>query len=283
MRKTATALATLAAVIATPAFAADMPLKAPPPPPPAAFSWTGCYIGPNIGGKWADTSGETDVGPAPATTGPGGTAPATAPGAFAFGHATDGSFMGGGQIGCNYQQNQWVFGVEGDVDAQSWSVSRAVTPATATFPFIPGDNFSATSHWQASFRGRIGYAWDRWMLYATGGLGLTEVRANTDFIPVGIFPATVVSDSKTLAGATLGGGLEYAFTNNVSIGVEGRYTWYGSETFNAGLLSTSASTTAGVTTFAFAPATQRINLNTAEVMAKLDWHFNLGGPLATRY
>jgi outer membrane immunogenic protein len=274
--------ALFAAFAGAPVLAADMALKAPPPPPTPATSWNGCYFGPNVGAKWADTSGEVDVGPAPATVGPGGTAPATAAGVFPLTGVSSATVVGGGQLGCNFQRDRWVYGVEGDIDAQRWSASRVVG-AVAPFPFVPGDNFSVTSNWQASIRGRLGYAWDRWLLYATGGVAFTNVRANTDFIPIGIFPATIVGDSKTLTGGTVGGGLEYAITKNVSLGFEGRYTWYGSQTFNAGLLSTSAAVLPGGTTFAFAPSSQRINLDSVEVLAKLNWHFDLGGPVATRY
>lgn len=92
------------------------------------------------------------------------------------------------------------------------------------FPFVAGDSFSVTCNWQASFRGRLGYARDRHLLYATGGIAWTGVSDNTNFIATGGFPASLGSDRTTFDGPTLGGGLEYAITNNVSLGVDGLYT-----------------------------------------------------------
>jgi outer membrane immunogenic protein len=259
-------------VVSGTAMAADLSRPAPAPAPvytkapmmAPLFTWTGCHIGGNIGGKWATTSGSVDI---PAATGPGGASPAST---FALADTTASTLIGGGQIGCDYQTGVFVFGVEGDVDWQKWSTSRTVG---AAFPalFVPGDTFDVSSNWQASARGRLGYAMDRTLIYITGGAAWTNVSVGTNFIPIGVFPATVASESKTLLGGTLGGGLDYAVTNNVILGIEGRYTWYGSQTFNAGLLSTS-----GGPPFTTAAATQTIKLNTAEVMGKLDFKFGGG-------
>jgi len=217
------------------ASAADLPMytKAPPPVAPVVFSWTGFYLGFNVGGKWAHTDDTVSV---PGTT-------------IVFGSTTDSTVIGGGQLGYNWQTGPWVLGLEGDIDAQHWRTTRVV--GTAIAPFIVGDTFTADSHWEASIRGRIGYAWDRVLLYATGGAAFTQVK--TSFVGFG-------SDDQTLVGGTVGGGLEYAFTNNVSLGVEGRWTFYGNNNFNGGTL-------AGL------PVTQNIKLDTAEVLGKLNFRF----------
>jgi outer membrane immunogenic protein len=145
-----------------------------------------------------------------------------------------------------------------------------VAPAPALF--IPGDSFEVRSDWQASLRGRIGYAWDRWMIYGTGGVAFTRVIANANWIAVGIFPATFASESKTLIGPTAGLGVEYAFANNWSLALEGRYSWYGSTTFNAGLLATSA-IGAAAPVFTFAPTSQTVRVETFELTARLNWKF----------
>ena len=156
------------------ASAADLPVKARPMPVVAAYNWSGCYLGGNLGGKWAQTSGQAFI---PGATGFGVTTPA---GTLPFGSLTASPVIGGGQIGCNWQApgSHWVFGVEGDADAQRWGMSRTTVGALGAFPgvFVPGDNFTVNSTWQASLRGRIGYAWDRWMLYATGGIAFTNER-----------------------------------------------------------------------------------------------------------
>ena len=249
-----------------PAAAADLPVKARPMAVAAVYNWTGCYIGGNVGGKWARTTDDVSV---PATAG----SPAAV---TSFASATSTTLIGGGQAGCNYQApgSNWVFGLEGDVDWQRWSITRTQNVNFA--PFVAGDTFDISSKWQGSARGRIGYAWDRWMLYATGGAAFTGVRVASNF-PIFVqgattFPATFGEASQTLVGPTVGGGFEYAFANNWSFGVEGRYSWYGTRTFNTGLVAAAAVITPGApTTFLFAPVTQTVKLETAEIMAKLNF------------
>lgn len=263
-------VAGLLALTAVPAAAADLPVKARPMPVAVAYNWTGCYIGGNIGGKWVRTSGSVDVA---GTAAPGALG---APGSVLLGDANTSTLIGGGQVGCNYQApgTNWVFGVEGDFDWQRWSRGNTLVGAQP-FPFIAGDSFDMRSDWQASIRGRIGYAWDRWMLYVTGGAAFTNVQVGTNFIATAAggfaFPADVASDSKTVWGPTIGAGVEYAVTNNISLGLEGRYSWYGTQTYNAGLLATVAAGAAAAPTFTFAPASQSVKLETFEVMAKLNW------------
>jgi outer membrane immunogenic protein len=243
-------------------MAADLPVKARPMVPIAtAYNWTGCYIGGNVGGKWGQSTDSVTV--APAGIGAAGT--------VAFAQDRSSSFMAGGQVGCNYQPvgSNWVFGLEGDADWQRLRFSRTIVGATV-FPFVAGDSFDMRSDWQASARARLGYAWDRWMIYATGGAAFTNVSVGANFIAIGIFPATVVSDSKTLVGWTVGGGLEYAVTNNWIAGIEGRYSNYGTTAYNAGLLAT---VNTGPGAFTFAPATQSVKLETFEVMGRLSYKF----------
>ena len=275
-------VAGVALIAAGSANAADLgrPYKAPPPvaAPVPVFSWTGCYIGGNIGGKWPRTSGSVLI---PAATGPGGTSAAST---FVFDDSStgNGTFIGGGQVGCNYQTGPFVIGIEGDVDWQRWN--RTATVGTVLVPplFVTGDSFSLSSRWQASLRGRLGYAWDRVLLYVTGGAAWTDVTVGANFIPFQGFPGTVASERQTLTGATVGGGLEYAITNNLSLGIEGRYTWYDTHNFNTGALATIGFPPAGP--FTFAPTTANLKLNTAEVMGKLNWRFDwFGGPVRAAY
>jgi outer membrane immunogenic protein len=268
MKKVLSATIGLLAISAVPAMAADLPVKARPMVPVVtAYNWTGCYIGVNGGGKWARTSGSVNVGPTGTGVGLG------APGAVLFGSETSATGIFGGQVGCNYQPmgSNWVFGIEGDVDWHRWSRSNRLVGAQP-FPFVADDVYDFRSRWQASVRGRVGYAWDRWMLYATGGAAATNVEVGTNFIAIGIFPATVLSDSKTVWGPTVGLGFEYAFWSNLSFGLEGRYSWYGSKTYNAGLVATVFTPNIGAAggTFTFAPATQTVKLETFEIMAKLN-------------
>src|ERR1044072_1358787 len=195
MKKVLSATVGLLAISAVPAAAADLPVKARPMVPVVtAYNWTGCYIGGNVGGKWARTSGSVDVGPT-AVAGPPG-----APGSVLIPSDNATTLIAGGQVGCNYQPvgSNWVFGIEGDIDWQRGS-RNSVLAGGQPFPFIAGDGFEWRSRWESSARGRIGYAWDRWMLYVTGGAAFTNLEVNTNFIAVTTggfaFPATISSAS----------------------------------------------------------------------------------------
>jgi outer membrane immunogenic protein len=257
------------------AVAADMAVKARPIVTPIAYSWAGCYIGVNVGGKSARTTDSVII---PATA---NSFTALASSGLDLGSADSSTFIGGGQAGCNWQTGNVVFGIEGDADAQSWRRSETLAGTALPSLFTPGDRFDLKSDWQASIRGRIGYTWDRTLLYATGGVAFTNVRADTTWIPSGpVFPAAFGSDNRTLVGATVGAGLEYAFTNNLSLGVEGRYSWYGTQTFGAGLLPVIVVLAPGPQSITFAAASRSIKVETGEVMAKLNWKFNSFGPVA---
>ncbi len=173
MRKITTAAFVSSILIAgaLPAAAADLPVKARPMAPVAmAYNWTGCYIGGNVGGKWVRTIPSRSH-----------LCPARLGRPSSFARETASTIIGGGQVGCNYQApgSNWVFGIEGDADWQRWSTGRVL--AVTVPPFVAGDFFDISSRWQASVRGRVGYAWDRWMLYVTGGAAFTNVVVGANF------------------------------------------------------------------------------------------------------
>jgi outer membrane immunogenic protein len=179
--------------VAAPAVAADIPSPQPPPPytPPPLFTWTGLYLGGQIGYAWG-----TDT----VTVSP-----------FGFGtNFTPNGVVGGAHVGYNLQFNQFVAGLEGDVEGTG--ISRNFSPGGVTYnTHIPV---------QGSIRARVGIAFDQVLLYATGGAAFAG------------FETTVTgfgSDrtSETRAGWTVGGGLEYAVTPNWSIRAEYRYADFG--------------------------------------------------------
>ena len=189
------------------AFAADMPVKAPyrAPPPVAAFSWTGCYIGGNIGGLWAKMDWSN------------------AAGIPVGGHSADG-WLGGAQAGCDYQlTGGFVIGIQGDY---AWANAKGSH-------FFAPDAFTDRSRIKslASVTGRIGYAWDRFLAYVRGGGAWErneyEVFDNPNNL---LFTA-----SETRTGWTVGVGGEYAFTNFLSGFVEYNYYDFGTSrnTFGA--------------------------------------------------
>ena len=233
-------------------------------------NWTGFYVGGNAGGTWADFSSRFDIAASRAT------AASTLP----F-NGDANTFIGGAQAGYNWQLGQWVIGVEGDADARS--LRRRVTLGTGTLPaiFVPGDSFQDKAGWQASARLRVGYAWDRWLVYVTGGAAFTELKVSTDFIASGLFPASVVSRSRTLTGATVGGGVEYAISRNLSFGVEGRYTDYGGSNAALGTIGVFNTDPVGFNPV-FAPVTSRVEMNAWEVTGRLNWRFDWGAPIIAK-
>ncbi len=172
-------------------MAADLPSRAPPPvyaPPLPIFTWTGVYLGGQIGYEW-------------------GREPITLMSSQPSG------VVGGGHIGYNYQTQQFVMGIEGDVNGTSYrgSAFSILGPISASTK-VPVD---------ASLRGRIGIAWDRTLFYATGGVAFADIKDS--FVTPGAF----ASFDRSRVGWTVGGGVEYAVTNNWSVRAEYRYTDYG--------------------------------------------------------
>jgi len=173
MKKILLASVGLLALSVATASAADiarrpMPAKAPVYVTPA-YNWTGFYVGINGGYGW------------------GGGTSFSAP--FASNSFDTSGGLVGGTLGYNYQINQIVFGVEGDIDA-SWIKGSGI---------CGGFTCQTKNSWLGTARGRIGYAFDRFMPYVTGGAAFGDIK-NT-ITPVG-------SASETKAGWTLGGGLE---------------------------------------------------------------------------
>jgi len=205
-----------AATFANAAFAAE-PL--PPTPPP--FTWTGLYIGAQIGYAWGNDN---------VTWAGVSNDDEQAAGSF---HQTPNGVIGGAHVGYNFQYNPWlVFGIEGNVDGTTLSNTIAV-PVNDAFGDTPGVlTASSKSDVQGAIRGRIGVAIDRLLLYGTGGVAFTGF--NTTLIDTtGFFtgvPGTNASFTNTRAGWTAGGGIEYAITDNWWVRAEYRYSNFGNTT-----------------------------------------------------
>lgn len=155
------------------------------------FHWTGFYIGGNLGYGWGQTK----------WSGSGGNFEVTPKG-----------FLGGGTLGYNLQTGAWVWGIEGDID-------YVALKGTADSAICSGCLFKDT--WLGTLRGRIGYAYDRWLPYFTGGLAYGNAYIQG---PSG------GSQSKTKSGWTAGAGVEYAFAGPWSAKLEYLYVDLGSAT-----------------------------------------------------
>jgi outer membrane immunogenic protein len=197
-------LASVGAIaIAGSAFAADLTPPAPPPvyvPPPPVFTWTGLYMGGQIGYVWGnDPISVADVG---------------VPDGFFTIRPT--GVIGGAHVGYDLQIGPWVAGLEGSVDGTS-------IHGTTTSAGVPDVTIIDRSPVQGSLRLRLGIAFDRVLIYGTGGAAFASIENQYSSGLLGLEE----TDSKTRSGWTVGGGIEYAITNNWSIGAEYRYSDFG--------------------------------------------------------
>jgi outer membrane immunogenic protein len=199
------------------ALAADLPSQEPPPvyvPPLPLFSWTGFYAGVNAGYHWGNSSFNftgTDSSDA-------GLGTAVLLGAIPVigAHGANG-FIGGGQIGYNYQINSIVLGLELDVDGASGRNSE--NTLTQILDFVPISSESKQRlNWLGTLRGRVGWTpIDRLLIYGTGGLAFGQSIASFAFnAPSGDPPLSVFASNSAIIGWAAGGGVEYALPYNWS-------------------------------------------------------------------
>ena len=314
--RTSVKLGALALLMSSTAvFAADMPVKAPPLP--AVFSWAGAYVGVNAGA----VLDRRDVGQINLTspgfvfsdlTGAFGGFPTNFfgfPGAFQTATSTSqsragASFIGGGQIGYNFQSGNIVYGVEADLQLMR---SRDTINA-ALLEFTPGvlptgnitrntfATFSMERQWQATLRGRFGYAWDRLLVYATGGLAVTSLKTGTHYTyqtiigpaltplifqnaplaPPQNFSAPGVGSSHEYYGVTFGAGFEYALWNNWSLGAEYRAADFGKKNVTLGIAPA-----AGILLPAGTPVETTVRLLSQQATVRLNYRFG-GSEMATK-
>lgn len=255
MKKLLLGSVALLALVAGPATAADMAVKAPVyrPPPVYVYNWTGCFIGGNVGGLWLKKDyALTSIG--------------TFFGTFDFttpvdlgGHDAS-SWVGGVQVGCDYQVpgTGFVFGIQADYD---WTDANAshVDPATLL------TTLDSRTKSLASVTGRIGYAWDRFLAYVKGG-GAWERDDYGWFVTA--LPALGISASETRSGWTVGIGAEYAFTDWISGFVEYDYYDFGTR---------SVAFPADLVTF-------NVDIRERKNVAKIGLNLRFGsGPVVARY
>jgi outer membrane immunogenic protein len=179
------------------AAAADLPVYEPPVAPAPvvvpSFDWSGIYFGAHGGYSWGDVDvdGFPDV------------------------DDFDGGLVGG-QLGINFQWNMLVLGVEGDA---SWWM------ADGSEDIGVGAPLDVDANWLASLRGRVGFGFDRFLVYGTGGAAWANAEASV---------AGLGDDENTHFGWVAGGGAEAMLTQNISLGVEYLHYEFGDETYSIG-------------------------------------------------
>ena len=230
------------AVIAagSPLFAADLPIKAASIPP-AVFSWTGFYIGADIGARSNRSELTSDQGTQIVTNG-GTIFPSTFTDPNIGLNLSTVDFRGGGFLGYNYQFGNIVTGVEG-----TFGYANKQTTQTGTLVLSLTSNpgmATVNTTWDATFRGRLGYlVAPNVLVFAAGGAAWQHI--NDSVISPGlvtpgvqIITASSATGSFNKLGWTIGGGLEVAVTSNWLLRGEYRYADFGSVSLPTSVSST---------------------------------------------
>jgi outer membrane immunogenic protein len=232
------------------ASAADLPVKAAPAAV-VAYNWAGFYIGGHIGFAWGDNR-MTDIDGFSSVVG------------NVTQYSSDG-IIGGGQIGANWQTGWFVFGVEGDISA---------TGAAGSTNRVDPVAFDETAHtrysWVATIRGRLGVAFDRTLIYASGGVAFASIRNELSDTDGAVFdPDDSFSSRSTRTGWVAGGGIEYAFAGNWTARVEGLYMDFGDRTYVVDIGGGTNS---------------RFNVNNTLAVVRFGLNYKFGGPaVVARY
>jgi outer membrane immunogenic protein len=218
--------------------------KAPAYAAPTVYSWTGFYIGGNAGYGFGQDNNIGSVGQAAPNI------------ANILGNARPGSvdlnndgFIGGGQIGYNWQYGpNWVVGLETDIAYTDFRKTDNVGTIALNGVDRLNNNFEKKLDYLGTVRGRVGYAIDRTLFYATGGLAYGEVHNGADFFGAAGQLQFTGHNSDTKTGYTVGAGVEHAFAQNWT--VKGEYLYYnlGDDTVNVAVVPGSGGAGTGYNT-----------------------------------
>jgi outer membrane immunogenic protein len=268
MKRLLIGIAAATFVIATSAFAADLPVKAPvytkaPVYVDPVFDWTGFYIGGNLGYSWGRSNDTSTLTNAAGTV------------LLVTSDKTDlNGIVGGGQIGYNWQIQNWVWGLEADIQGTDEKGTRAFSfttgqqfcfnlcPPPVTTPFA----LTQKIDWFGTVRGRAGVlVTPRVLLYATGGLAYGQVNSSET---VGTVVPSAFSASNTNVGWTVGAGIEGVISGNWTARLEYLYVDLG--------------TVSGSFTL---PSTNVISYNSriTDNILRVGVNYKFGGPVVAKY
>jgi outer membrane immunogenic protein len=284
MKRTLIAGAAFASLLAvTSASAADMPIY-PKAAPVAVYDWTGFYLGTNVGYSWGrgSTDGTSTASQRVSTfltgppTGPLLTDVVTplAGGVFS-GRSDINGFIGGGQLGYNWQIGSWLAGLEADAQASGERGRVGLVP-TGVAPAFAADY---SLDWFGTVRGRLGFlAAERLLVYATGGVAFGGFSGGS--------PTLAYAFASTKVGWTVGAGVEAALGSNWSVKFEYLYMDLG----NVGSISAAtAAPSVSVAVVGAAPAQTRLTQTTysylfntkfTDSIARVGLNYKFGGPAA---
>jgi outer membrane immunogenic protein len=207
MKRMAIAMLLLASTAAYGADLSTAGLIAKAPPVIPTISWTGFYLGANVGGGWGTTQTAVDN--------------------IAVSNITSQGILGGVQGGFNYQLGNIVMGLEADGE---WTGISGTGPCTAGL--IIGCTQTNKLKWEADVAGRLGYSFDKFLPYIKGGWAWGNLTRSAS-VPVGHInngnAYDVASQSDTRSGWLLGVGLEYAISNHWSAKLEYNFIDFGTQ------------------------------------------------------
>jgi outer membrane immunogenic protein len=277
MKRLLIGISAAASLLATGAFAADLPVKQPvytkaPVYVDPVYDWTGFYVGGNVGYSWGRSSDTSTI------TNTAGTI------LFTSADKTDlNGIVGGGQFGYNWQMQNWVFGLEADIQGTDEKGTRnftcpqsTCTPTFGQIAVFPGPPvpvaLSQKIDWFGTVRGRIGVlAAPKVLLYATGGLAYGEVDSSAVVGAAGTPFSTV---SSTNVGWTLGAGIEGAIGGNWTARLEYLYLDLGR--VNGSFLTTIGGLGGGVLSSNYS---SRITDN----ILRVGINYKFSGPVIAKY
>jgi outer membrane immunogenic protein len=266
LKKTLGLLASAAMVLGVSqvASAADMAVKALPPPAPI-WTWTGFYIGAHVGAGWGTTE----------STLTGITIPGAPAFAFAIPFSQDSrsGFLGGGQVGYNWQSGWAVLGVQGDI---------AATDIKGTTPCFLILSCHTKTDWLATVSGRLGaVVADRGLIYVKGGGAWMNSKHTVSFPNFGpgggaINNLVIASEDSTAWGWLLGFGTEWMITRNWTAFIEYNYIEFDkkNEAFTINPLLVG-----GANVIVNADLKNKLSIAKVGVNYKFDW----GTPVVARY
>lgn len=236
----AASIVALSTSLASAADLAARPYTKAPPIVAPIYNWTGFYIGGQVGGAWSDYSWDRV-----SLTGE------------PVAHSKS-SVTGGGHLGYNWQYNQFVLGVEAEFNGTNLNATSVSVPA----PLV---TYGSKIEWYGTVVGRLGYAWDSFMVYATGGVAFADIKTT------GVNGITdSFENSGTRTGWTAGAGVAYQIAPNWIAGVDYKHIEF--DSFNR----------SGVTNTLILPYAQTgIDAKIDQVTARISYKF--GGPLIAKY
>ena len=238
------------------------PAYYPPAYRPVIYDWTGIYGGAHLGAGLLEDQVTTTT-----TTAlqPSGTQTRLSP----F------SVVAGAQAGFNYQIQQVVFGAEGTFTWSNISGTQITPSLIPTF----SEMSIARPHWYATATGKLGFAANDLLFYAKGGAAWMDVNY-TQTVSAGVGNVSSQTITDTRSGYTVGGGIEFGMTENLSARLEYDYLNFGTKTYTFANLNTAPA--GGVITPLVLPVS--IRSSTSLITAGINYRFNWGGggPVVTK-